>query len=144
MAWFGKAVRSTERIAGRTAREGSQRVVMNLGRSSSMTSGGMAKYAAGFARGPAINPGGGVFHQVASAARAQAGRDRALGMGAAIGASRRPLPKTGKSWLRRNPGKAMGAAGLGLGAASLARNQGPGATGNGYMPTGSSSGGRRF
>lgn len=50
------------------------------------------------------------------------------------------------SWLKQHPAKAAGFGALGLAGLGLARNQGPGVTGNGYMPTGSSSGGggRRF
>jgi hypothetical protein len=56
-------------------------------------------------------------------------------------ASTSPAAAARQGWLRSHPGLAMGGAALGLSAASLMRNQGPGATGNGYMPTGSSSGG---
>lgn len=48
-------------------------------------------------------------------------------------------------WVRRNPGKTMALGMLGattaMSAGSLMRNQGPGVTGNGYRPVGSSSGG---
>lgn len=50
----------------------------------------------------------------------------------------------GPGWIRRNPGLALGGAAVGLGAMNLRRNTGPGVTGNGYMPTGSSSGGRGY
>jgi hypothetical protein len=48
------------------------------------------------------------------------------------------------SWIRQHPAKAAAFGALGISALGLARNQGPGVTGNGYMPTGSSSGGRQF
>ena len=48
------------------------------------------------------------------------------------------------SWIRRNPGKALGIGAVGLGAMNLRRNTGPGVTGNGYRPPGARSGGRGF
>lgn len=44
-------------------------------------------------------------------------------------------------FVRRRPGVVLGGAATGLAGASLARNTGPGAIGNGYMPVGTSSGG---
>ena len=128
----GRAVRATERAAAAQGKMAAGFVASARARSSAMNSAdwsGLAKAYSNPTYGPFLSP-----------------QARAAGMGAAINKSRANARVTppAKSWIRRLPATAMGAAGLGLGGMSLLRNQGPGATGNGYRPTGTSSGARRF
>jgi hypothetical protein len=90
------------------------------------------------ARGPAV----------AEARRARATAERVAGRAerstAREAARARPARQAvtqGLEFAGKHKGLIAGGIGLALGAGSLLRNQGPGVSGNGYMPTGSSSGG---
>lgn len=119
----GAAPAPTPKAAGRAAAAAAPRV---------------AAGAPGAVGGAAAAPAATVAASVAGGAPAASGRRGMRRFGRGGGGQRQP------GWIRQNPGKAMGGAALGISAIGLYRNTGPGVTGNGYMPTGSSSGGRQF